>query len=299
MPDFMTEYFTGLAESLMSTMKTRDAYLDKVALSAVIMVVSLLLHMLFKKLIMQNVKDIKRKFQLYKVSKQIIMTLIIVAVLFIWVQAINALILIGLLVGVFIVFMVKGLTNNMIGYFVIKYRRYFEVGHRVEINGIVGDVIDINPINFKMLEVRNGLSSDANTGRVIKLPNSLIFNESIEMIGVANKFVWHEIKYVLSFDSDWHAAEEIMTEAGTVYFYDTVMPVLEEVNGHLPSETEKLLPVFSVDTNAEGIILILRYMVHYRNGTSAKTFLQRRILSNFEGKPSIKFATLDIRILPE
>lgn len=54
-----------------------------------------------------------------------------------------------------------------------------------------------NAISFKLLEARNWLSSDSNTGRVIEVPNSIIFEETIEMIGVANKYIWHERNYVL------------------------------------------------------------------------------------------------------
>jgi len=296
MPDFLTNYFSGLVESLSSTLKTPDAYLNKIALTATVIVIGLVLHILLKNIITRNVKDFKSKFQLYKLSKQSMVTLTIVAALLIWVQAINALILIILLFGVFVVFMVRGLTNNFIGYFVIKYRRYFEIGHRIEINDIIGDVIDINPINFKLLEVRHGLSADANTGRIIKLPNSMIFDKSIEIIGVVNKFIWHEIKYVLSFESDWQAAEKIMMDVGNIYFNESVLPKLEENNGYLQSGQDKLKPVFSVDTNADGIVVNLRYLVDYRHGTSVKTLIQRNILPQFKDNPQIQFAIVEVKI---
>jgi len=296
MPDFLTNYFSGLVESLSSTLKTPDAYLNKIALTATVIVIGLVLHILLKNIITRNVKDFKSKFQLYKLSKQSMVTLTIVAALLIWVQAINALILIILLFGVFVVFMVRGLTNNFIGYFVIKYRRYFEIGHRIEINDIIGDVIDINPINFKLLEVRHGLSADANTGRIIKLPNSMIFDKSIEIIGVVNEFIWHEIKYVLSFESDWQAAEKIMMDVGNIYFNESVLPKLEENNGYLQSGQDKLKPVFSVDTNADGIVVNLRYLVDYRHGTSVKTLIQRNILPQFKDNPQIQFAIVEVKI---
>lgn len=299
MPEFLKEYFEGLTEGLMTTLKTPDAYLNKVALTASIILVGWLLYIAFKRLVVKNINDYKKRLTVHKVSKSSIATLTVLAVLFVWIQAINALILIALLFGVFIAFMVRGLTSNIIGYFVIKYRNYFEVGHRVEINNIVGDVIDINPIHFKLLEVRHNLSSDANTGRIIKLPNSLIFNESIEMVGVENHFIWHEIKYVLAFDSDWKDAERIMMEAGESYFTEVVLPTTLEEHEHLPSDKSKMRPVFAVDTNTEGIILVLRYIVDYLQGTPIKTRLQREILANFAQNPQIKFATVDIRIMPE
>ncbi len=299
MPEFMTDYLSGLANGLMTTLNTPDAYLNKVALTAIIVVIGMGLHTLFEKMITRKVKSYTRRFKLHKGFKQSIVTLTAILVLLTWVQAINVLILIALLIGVFIVFMVRGLTTNIIAYFVIKYRQYIEVGHRVEINGIVGDVVDINPVHIKLLEVHNWLSSDTNTGRVIKLPNSIIFNDSIKMTGVINQFVWHEIKYVLTFESNWQKAENILTDVGSSYFNEFVEPELKENNDDLPHELGALQPAFSLDTNTDGIIVILRYMVDYRNGSSVKTALQRKILSQFNAQQDINFAMVDVRIISE
>lgn len=299
MPDFFTDFFDEFAKNFLLTLNTPDDYLNRIALSTVTIIIGMLLQMLLRSVINRNVSDYKRRYAIHKFSKSTIVTLTVLSVLFIWLQAINALVLIALLFGFFLVFMVKGLTNNIIGFFVIKYRKYFKVGHRVELNDIIGDVIEINPINFKLLEVRNWLSSDANTGRIIKLPNRIIFEESIEMIGVTDTFIWQEIQYVLSFDSDWQAAERIMVETGDIYFNESVVPKLKDENEHLPNEQEKLQPVFSLNTNNDGVILTLRYLVDYRNGTSVKTSLQKNILNKFSENPQIKFAVLDLRILPD
>lgn len=296
MPEFLLDYFSGLAESLQSTLNTPDAYLNKIALTVVILILSLSIYIFTKKLITRKMKDLMKKLQFQNGVKNTMVILTIIAVLFIWVQAINVLILLSLLFGVIAVFMVRGLTNNFVGYFVIRYRQYFQIGHRIEINGIIGDVVDINPINFKLLEVRHGLSSDASTGRVIKLPNSIVFNESIEMIGVTNSFIWHELKYTLSFDSDWQAAEKIMVEAGDTYFEKTVMPELKEQNNPMSNESMNSKPVFSVDTNAEGIVVVLSYMVNYNHATKVKTEFQRKILPQFNDNIQINFAIIEVKV---
>lgn len=297
MSEFLKEYFTGLMKSFSSSLDEEDVYSDKLALTIVVIVIGFLLYILFRKLIKSNVSDGPRKWIWQKVCKHTMVTLIVLVVLFIWIQAINVLVLIALLSGIFIVFMFRGLTNNIIGYFVIRSRQYFKVGHRVEINDIIGDVIEINLINITLLEVRNGLSSDSNTGRKIKIPNKIIFDESIEMIGRADTFISHEIKYVLSFDSDWQAAEQIMTAVGATYYDESVRPQLEKERNYLTDSEEKLHPVFSLNTNEDGIILVLRYVVDYRKGTPTKTYLQRQMLTQFADHPDIKFATVDIRIL--
>src|SRR5690625_5678025 len=95
--------------------------------------------------------------------------------LFTWIQATNAIILVAIIIGVLIIVMARGLTNNIIAFIIIRYRKYFKIGHRIEINEIIGDVIEINLISFKFLEVRGQLSSDTNTVRNINLLNKLYF----------------------------------------------------------------------------------------------------------------------------
>lgn len=299
MTDVLTDYFDKLTEGLLSTLSTPDAYLNKMTLTIVLIIISLLLYFLFKKTLKHYMKDFKKRFRIQTVVKSAVITIASILILFTWIQAINGIILVALIIGVLIVVMVRGLTNNIIAFFVIRYRNYFKIGHRIEMNDIIGDVIEINLVSFKLLEVRDQLSSDANTGRVINLPNKIIFEEPIRMVGVDNEFIWHEIKYVLSFDSDWQAAEVIIKDIGETYFNESVLPHLKEHNYNLPGETNDLESVFSLDTNEEGIVLILRYLVSYEHGTSTKTKLQRQILNEFDLNAHIKFATLDIRILEQ
>src|SRR5699024_6270924 len=137
MPDFLTEYFESLTKSFLSTLNTPHDYLNKIALTAILIVIGMLLHFVFKRGIIRNVKDIQRKFIMIRFVKNTIITLVILLTLLIWIQAMNALVLIALAVGFLVFVMVRGLMNNIIGYFVIKYNKYFKVGHRIEINGML------------------------------------------------------------------------------------------------------------------------------------------------------------------
>src|SRR5690625_3957828 len=108
----------------------------------VVNIIDMFLYWLIIKFIINNLSKFTINYILNKIIKNTLTTFIVMFIIFIWIQAINALILIGLTFGVFIVVMVRGLINNIIGFAVIKYRKYFKVGHRVEINDIIEDVIE-------------------------------------------------------------------------------------------------------------------------------------------------------------
>src|SRR5699024_4293731 len=113
MPDFFTEYFTQLAESLMHTLREPDAYLNKISLTVVVLIVTISLHLLLKRLINKNVNDFRRHLRLKKALKQTMVTLSILLILFIWIKAMNVLIFMSLLLVVIVVLRVRGLISKL------------------------------------------------------------------------------------------------------------------------------------------------------------------------------------------
>ena len=303
MTEALKEYMNQLADNLLQTLKTPGAYLNKIALTVVVFFLGLLIYKVMDKQIgkkdTKSVSDIKIKVKSRKILRNSLTALGVGLVLSIWIQAINALILIALLFGAFIAVMLRGLLHNIMGYFAIKHWKYLKKGSRVEVKDLIGDVIDVNLVSFKLLEVRSWLSSDTDTGREIKVPNSIIFEEPVRKIGESNNYIWQEINYVLSFDSNWQEAEKIITDAGNKYFNQTLLPSMESNNPYKLRNRQTLNPVFSLNTNEKGIMINLRYLVDYRKGTSVKTKLQREILTKFDKNPNIKFSALDIRIITE
>lgn len=153
-------------------------------------------------------------------------------------------ILIAIVIGSFTVILLRGLIGNITAYFVIRRQNYFKIGDRVEVDDVIGDVMDINPISFKLLEVRSWLSSDSNTGRVIQIPNSIIFDQDIKIVEARNTFIWHEINYTLSFDSNWQKAEKIMISVADAYFNEKLFPTLKDHMSYLSDNPQELKPVF-------------------------------------------------------
>lgn len=297
MPDFIKEYMGKLVESLLSTSATPGEYLDKIALTTIVIILFTLIHMLIRSIVKRSISSLSKRLTLLKTLKTVFLNLTGIAILFIWIQAINALVLIALLLGGLMFFIVKGLTTNIIGYFVIKFRKYFRIGHRVEIDDVIGDVIDINFTNIELMELRNWLSSDSKTGRVVKLPNKIIFDEKVKIIGLKNTFVWQEIQYVFTFESNFEAAEKVFKETGEEYVTNTLTPVLREKHPKWLDKKETIQPVCSLQINEAGIVMTLRYLVHYLAGTKTKTELHKEILKKLQALPDIQFAVQDVRIL--
>ncbi|MBT4644192.1 MAG: mechanosensitive ion channel family protein [Deltaproteobacteria bacterium] len=91
-------------------------------------------------------------------------------------------------------------------------KRPFEIGDRIEIKGQSGDVIDIQVFPFSMLKVGNRVDADQSTGRIVHVPNGLVFNQIISNYSKGLPFLWNEIPVLVTFDIDWQKAKEILSE---------------------------------------------------------------------------------------
>ncbi|MFH1566425.1 MAG: mechanosensitive ion channel domain-containing protein, partial [Gemmatimonadota bacterium] len=66
---------------------------------------------------------------------------------------------------------------NLAGWAFILWRRPFEVGDRVQIGDYRGDVIDQRIFQFTLMEIGNWVDADQSTGRVIHVPNGIVFTQ--------------------------------------------------------------------------------------------------------------------------
>jgi small-conductance mechanosensitive channel len=104
--------------------------------------------------------------------------------------------------------------KNLAGWLFIVLRRPFRLGERIQIGEHEGDVIDIRAFRFTLFEIA-GMRVDAEqpTGRLLHVPNGLVFTETLANFTEGFQYVWHEIPVLITFESDWEAAEYIVGEA--------------------------------------------------------------------------------------
>ena len=71
------------------------------------------------------------------------------------------------------------LILSIAGSFYIFFVKVYKPSNRIEINGIKGDVIDIDSICTTVIEIGKWISSDNYSGRIVKLSNSFVFKRAI------------------------------------------------------------------------------------------------------------------------
>src|SRR6202049_1302299 len=84
------------------------------------------------------------------------------------------------------------------GAFSIGFSKLYAVGDRVQIGDTRGDVIDIGLLRTTLLETGNWVSRDLYNGRIARIPNSTVLRGSVFNYSQGFRFIWDEIKGLLT-----------------------------------------------------------------------------------------------------
>lgn len=124
--------------------------------------------------------------------------------------------LISLVLG----FALQSPITSFIAWLYIVFRRPYQVGNRIQINKLKGDVIEISYLDTIILECSGEyLDNDRRSGRVIHFPNSLILKEEvINYSGPAVPFILNEIPIQIAYTSDLKFVESCLLQAAVQDF---------------------------------------------------------------------------------
>jgi small-conductance mechanosensitive channel len=187
----------------------------------------------------------------------------------------------------------------MAGWLLILIRRPYETGDRIQIGNNGGDVIDIRLFYTSMLEIGNWVDADQSTGRIIHCPNGKIFTEPIFNYTRGFEYLWNEIKIVVTFESNWKKAKDIIQEIGSKDYVDLgekVRAKIKRMSKKYMIHYDKLTPIVWTNIVDFGVELTLRYLTDARKRRSTQDAICHSILDRFDKEPDIDFAYPTYRI---
>ncbi len=182
---------------------------------------------------------------------------------------------------------------SLVGWFLIVGRFGISVGDRVEINQVKGDVIDIGLLRIAVLEVGNWVGAEQSTGRVVFFPNSFIFKSHYFNYSTGNSFIWDEIRFTVTYESDWKRAREILEEVATrasQAFVDAAKTSQSQLERQYHINLGTLTPYVYVSIASNGVDLVLRYLTGIRKRRSTQDQICQEILQAFGNEPGIELS---------
>jgi small-conductance mechanosensitive channel len=182
---------------------------------------------------------------------------------------------------------------NTAGWLFLISRRPFVVGDRIQIGDHSGDVIDQRLFEFSILEVGNWVAADQSTGRVIHLPNSRVFTDAIANYTRGFPYIWNEVQFVVTFESDWRAAkallQDIAARHGRALTSDAEARLLSEISTYMIFYATLAPAVYTAVTD-RGIALSVRYLCEVRRRRDTEHAITEDVLVAFGASDAIDLA---------
>lgn len=121
-------------------------------------------------------------------------------------------------------FALQRVVTALAGYVVILRGATFNVGDRIKMGGVRGDVIGISFLQTTIMEMGQPPSTQGEdpgmwvqarqySGRIVTVTNAKIFDEPVYNYTKDFPYIWEEIRLPIPYESDWAAAERILLES--------------------------------------------------------------------------------------
>ncbi len=240
-----------------------------------------------------KVKDIRQRYYWKTTVKHTFVVVGILIIGTIWIDEARSLATFLGLLSAGLAVALKDPIVNLAGWIFILFKKPFEVGHRIQIGTHSGDIIDITSFQFTINEIGNWVESDQSTGRIIHIPNGKVFTEPVANYDQGFSHIWNEIQVVVTFESDWEKAKEILTKImmnHTESLSKSASKVLIEASRKFLIYYNTLTPYVYTSIKERGIMLTMRYLCMPKNRRGSEHAIWEDVLREFRKFPEIIFA---------
>ncbi len=234
-------------------------------------------------------KRSKTRFVFHQTLNIIINIICVIFLFLLWLPYLKNILTIISFISAGITIAIRDIILNLFAGFYIKTRKPFKLEDRISIDGITGDVVLINNLSFKILEVGDRINGEQSSGLIINIPNSFVFSHSLKNYNTAFKYIWDEITIKLDINADLDKnKKEIMKIINS-----------NEIVSEIPKKMEKevrdatldyriyynhLEPIIYTKVNDNHIELNLRFLTHPKKTRIIEDYLWTNILKKYKAK---------------
>ena len=270
----------------------------KVLKSLIVVLFFLLARSAVMRIIQRNVTDVRQRYSWSRGVTSTIAILILIFLGVIWFAGLERIATFAGILGAGLAVALHDTIANIAGFLFIMLRRPFEVGDRIEIDGVAGDVIDIRVFQFSLLEIGNWVDADQSTGRILQVPNGKVLRSVTASFNKGFEYIWHEIPVLITFESDWKEAkgilQDIVDDDSFVVAEDLERQVRRAASQYL-IYSGKVTPIVYTTVRDSGVLLTVRYMTKPKTRRGTEQQLWEQILQRFSENDNIELAYPTVR----
>lgn len=211
-------------------------------------------------------------------------------------------------------FALQKVVTAIAGYMVILRGSVFNVGDRITMGGVRGDVIGLSFIQTFIMEMGQPpavesaaepamwVRSRQYTGRIVTVSNAKIFDEPVYNYTREFPFVWEELRVPIRYDADRARAERILLDAAgrhTVKLAELGEEALRELERRYFVERAQIRPQVYYRLTDDWLELTVRFIARDHGIRELKSAMSRDILRDLDAAAiAVASTTFDIVGLP-
>jgi small-conductance mechanosensitive channel len=203
--------------------------------------------------------------------------------------------------GAGVAFALQEVIVSVAGWVAISLGHFYQIEDRVQLGGIMGDVIDIGILRTTLMECGDWVNADLYNGRIVRIANSFVFKEPVFNYSADFPFLWDEITMPVKYGSDCRMARDILQRVVEEVVGDHTARARAAWKGvierYVVVEDERVEPVVTLVANDNWMEFTVRYVVDYKRRRSTKDRIFTRILEAFDqadGRVAIASTTIQI-----
>ena len=291
----MSEFFEDLG---LTTVERNLA----ISVAAILLIV--LIRAVIAAVVRRRIADPEARYRSQKWVTYTLTAIAFVVLINVWLGGIDGVLAWLGIVSAGVAIALTDVLKNLAGWLFIVARRPFKVGDRIEIKGVAGDVVDIRAFRFTVLEIRNWVHADQSTGRLVHIPNGLVFTDPLANFTEGFPLIWEEQAVLVTFESDWELAEQLVrgvleSEAPDPTERKMATQIRKAANEYFIRYTH-LEPTTYVTVEDSGVLVTGRYLTAARERRTIDDRVWRGILHAFASEPTVELAYPTVRtFLPD
>jgi len=137
------------------------------------------------------------------------------------------------------------------------------------------------------------VDDDQSTGRLVNVPNSAVFKQENFNYDRGFEYIWNEIRVLVTFESDWKRAKEIMLGHAHKVVEgkeEIVKKKIKAMSSPYMIHYGELTPIVYSKIKDSGVELTLRYLTEAKKRRATQDVLSQEILDDFEKEEKVNFA---------
>lgn len=227
----------------------------------------------------------KQSYLINKRNKTILTIIFLIMLTIIWRELLKNIITFISFMSAAITLAAREIIYNYFSGIYIKIVKPIKIEDRIKLNDFLGDVININNLNFEILEVNE--KTKQSTGKIIHIPNSLIFSAPLINYNKGFKYIWDELTISIDINNDIESAKNILLKI------ISSNSIIKDIPKKMKKEVEKskkeyriyynnYAPIIYTKIEENKCLLTARFLIHPKKQRTVESELYNNIIKLFK-----------------